>query len=400
MCDSSTGRRLGSLARAAAWVLFIGATACRDDSNPDAGVTISEPPPIETPPIETPTATNEPSQALQHPVQRRFGSEDEYMDAIAQARANVPRFDATKREDQAYLEQFRLENEHARREAVELMGEFCALYPEHGHVPVLLSERWKIMCTQLDALDEATGEMLTMLEQGGLSAAAEQTLRDNLFMAYLGSLNADLAAGRERDPKRLTQASAALAEFIERYPKDSRGARGLYDLARMYDGNEARQRELYGKLVALFPNSPHTDPAAGWVRRVNSIGKPFDLFFEDAISGEQFDIAQLRGKVVLVSFWATWNPVCLAELEDHKQLLERYAGKLAILGVSHDDPVERGGLEALRAVVAGQSVGWPQYHQDARWKGDFSSTWGAHHEVGVEFAGSQSELNRLSGRKR
>jgi thiol-disulfide isomerase/thioredoxin len=144
----------------------------------------------------------------------------------------------------------------------------------------------------------------------------------------------------------------------------------------MYDGDDARQRELYVKLVALFPNSRYTDSAAGWVRRINSIGKPFELFFEDAITGEQVEIAQYRGKVVLVSFWATWVPACLAELEDQKQLLERYKGKLAIIGVNHDDPAERMGLAALQAVVAGQGVSWPQYHQGSRWKGEFSMAWG------------------------
>jgi thiol-disulfide isomerase/thioredoxin len=358
------------LARAAAGVLLIGATACQENSPPDAEAV------AKTPSVTTPPAARVPTKPLQRPARPRFASEDEYMDAIAQSRANVPRFDVTKQGDPAYQEQFRLENERARRETVDLMGEFCALYPDHGHVPVLLSERWKLMCTQLNAIDQATGEILMMLERGGLSVPADTTLRHNLFLAYLGSLGADFSAGKPRDPARLAQASAALDDFLERYPRDPGAARDLYDLARMYDGDDARQRELYAKLVAMFPNSRYTDTAAGWVRRVNSIGKPFDLFFEDAITGEQVDIVQYRGKVVLVSFWATWSPVCLAELEDHKQLLERYAGKLAIIGVSHDDSVARLGLAALQGVVAGQEVTWPQYHQGSKWKGEFSTTWG------------------------
>ncbi|MES2364498.1 MAG: TlpA disulfide reductase family protein [Pseudomonadota bacterium] len=53
------------------------------------------------------------------------------------------------------------------------------------------------------------------------------------------------------------------------------------------------------------------------------------------MNGKKFDLANYRGRVVLVNFWATYCPPCLKEMPSMERLQKRMAGKpFAILSVN------------------------------------------------------------------
>jgi peroxiredoxin len=55
------------------------------------------------------------------------------------------------------------------------------------------------------------------------------------------------------------------------------------------------------------------------------------------LSGEALSTEALRGKVVLVNFWATWCPPCVEELPSLMNLQERMKDRgIVVLGVSID----------------------------------------------------------------
>jgi thiol-disulfide isomerase/thioredoxin len=60
------------------------------------------------------------------------------------------------------------------------------------------------------------------------------------------------------------------------------------------------------------------------------------------LDGRSVSTANLRGKVVIVNFWATWCPPCRAEIPDLIALQEKYRDSLQIIGVSQDEvPAEQ-----------------------------------------------------------
>ena len=56
------------------------------------------------------------------------------------------------------------------------------------------------------------------------------------------------------------------------------------------------------------------------------------------LSGKSWTFADLRGKVVLVNFWATWCPPCRKEMPDLETLYGRFGSKgLVVLGISDEE---------------------------------------------------------------
>lgn len=60
------------------------------------------------------------------------------------------------------------------------------------------------------------------------------------------------------------------------------------------------------------------------------------------LEGHTLSSANLRGKVVIVNFWATWCTPCRVEIPDLIALQKKYQDNLVVIGVSEDEiPVEQ-----------------------------------------------------------
>jgi thiol-disulfide isomerase/thioredoxin len=62
----------------------------------------------------------------------------------------------------------------------------------------------------------------------------------------------------------------------------------------------------------------------------------FDSWKLQDLQGNQINFKDLKGKVVLLNFWATWCPPCVAELPHIKDLSADYKDKIEIVLVSNE----------------------------------------------------------------
>ena len=79
-----------------------------------------------------------------------------------------------------------------------------------------------------------------------------------------------------------------------------------------------------------------TDDTSGPVQKLK--GKPAPTFTLVDLDGKKVSLADLKGKPVLINFWATWCGPCKIEMPWFEELHTKYAAQgLVILGISDPD---------------------------------------------------------------
>lgn len=109
--------------------------------------------------------------------------------------------------------------------------------------------------------------------------------------------------------------------------------------------------------LALFALNAH----AGSERpqqppRVLSAGSIAPDFTLENMRGEQVSLSQLRGKVVIVNFWATWCPPCKAEMPSMEALHQTFKDDdLVLLAIN----VEKEGRKAVARFLQESPYSFP-----------------------------------------
>lgn len=137
-------------------------------------------------------------------------------------------------------------------------------------------------------------------------------------------------------------------------------------------GEYAVSRQVFEILLGRYGESPNLrQKVQGELARLNKVGKPAPGVAANDVTGGAVRFEDLRGKYVLVDFWATWCAPCVAELPRLQAAHSKYrdAG-FEIVGVSLDDT-----KSALTDFVKARNIPWRQIH-NASSGGDFVEAFG------------------------
>jgi peroxiredoxin len=113
------------------------------------------------------------------------------------------------------------------------------------------------------------------------------------------------------------------------------------------------------KYVELVPEGAKTAEALKLIENPRRARESFAPEFSVTTSeGEYISLDDLRGKVVLLDFWGTWCPPCVASVPDLRDLRKRYAKDSSFVMIS----ISSDGVEAKwRDFIVKNQMVWPQY---------------------------------------
>lgn len=152
-----------------------------------------------------------------------------------------------------------------------------------------------------------------------------------------------------------------LHAFADRHPQAPETAQAKLQLAlsKEFEGQDDDALTFYKQVVTDFRGTETAERAAGAIVRLQSVGKEVEL--EGAtIQGKAFRLSQLRGRPVILHYWATWCDPCKQDMKRLRSLQARYqrAG-LQIVGVNIDNSREQ-----AVTFLKENPLPWFQLHED------------------------------------
>jgi thiol-disulfide isomerase/thioredoxin len=182
-----------------------------------------------------------------------------------------------------------------------------------------------------------------------------------------------LKADGKEDAKAQETYMADLAEYVKKHPESDDAADALWQLG---NGAEFAGKELdamghYKTIAEKHEKSNFAKKAVGAVKRLEAVGRPA-RFAGEGLNGSAVDTADLRGKVVLVHYWATWCEACVADMPKLAAARTKFAAKgFEVVGVNIDTDAQKALAKANEL-----RMDWPQIQEKGGLDGDLSTQFG------------------------
>jgi thiol-disulfide isomerase/thioredoxin len=218
--------------------------------------------------------------------------------------------------------------------------------------------------------------ILTVAFAGAISVSAEDkpaASGDDAYKARIEQVKKDIQ-GKLQETHDVNAALTVLEQDARALLKDFPGKPDPYAMLLEVASNGGSEK---GKAIAEEITKADAAPpelkeqAQGLLKKLDALGKPVDIQFT-AVDGRPVNVKDMKGKVILIDFWATWCGPCVGELPHVKEAYEKLHDKgFEIVGLSFDQD-----KSALEGFVKEKGMAWPQYFDGEGWGNKFGKQYG------------------------
>jgi peroxiredoxin len=202
---------------------------------------------------------------------------------------------------------------------------------------------------------KTNGEYVTI---GGIMVKTNSPLNTDYFKQFKWREDKLLKIQNSHAPDAIDKFVQGAWALAKDYPDEANGYQDIMATTEDYEylGRPDEAKKLAKKLINSNAPEHFKIWGKGFLNRLDSRGKPVSLQFR-AVDGREVDLAQLRGKVVLVDFWGTHCGPCVAELPRVKAAYDKFhAQGFEVIGISCDTDIKE-----LEKYVNQHDISWPQY---------------------------------------
>lgn len=221
----------------------------------------------------------------------------------------------------------------------------------------------------------------SLLLSGQPGTAAEKSAAASEFAQLMTKVQARMKEGKKTEADladELKEFDALLAKHKDEKTDDV--AQILYMKAMLYNqvlNDSNKGEELIAQLRKEFPDSRQVaslkkQDEAKKIQDALAVGTKFPDFDEKDMTGKPLSIANYKGKVVLIDFWAVWCGPCVAELPNVLKAYEKHhAQGFEIIGISLDRDQAR-----LEKFIEEKHMPWPQFFDGLYWSNKLAVKYG------------------------
>ena len=210
--------------------------------------------------------------------------------------------------------------------------------------PIVWSDQEKPIMQKIRGLRQLPDDVRARTtKQLALEIRSLPASANKLRLAYsLANLSTEGDFGHDT----LQEVATTLAESLREQPMPDEGGKPTFEYLELAQLAHYEHAE-----VSL--DAPQFTAALAELDNADKRRQTADFTLQD-LRGQPWTLKDLRGKVVVVNFWATWCPPCRKEMPDLQSLYKKYKDKgLVILAISDED------LSKVKPFVAGQDIKYP-----------------------------------------